>query len=342
MGLFEHWWEDTLQDWERQGFPKGVDVVDYFNHDIRPLTGGFNQTEAIVGQKIVVEETDDTIVTINGWGAKLRHWKHKAGTPEHIGFDLTDEDIWREKYRPHLLDLDTRRITDIETAKANYRKHMSGDKWCCYTNLLVVEMMRASMGDITMLESAYLNPKWIHDFCDVVTNMLVTHYEYVFSEVGVPDGMFFYEDMGYTYGAIMSPDLQRELIFPYHKRLVDFVHSYNIPIILHSCGKIRPFLRSIHESGVDCLQVLEAKAGQHVAEMAAAVDNRMAFMGNLNILAFETNDPPQLDKEIIPKLDAARENRIPYVFHSDHSIPKTVTPKTYEYALELFHKHGHY
>ena len=96
------------------------------------------------------------------------------------------------------------------------------------------------------------------------------------------------------------------------------------------------------ESGVDCLQVLEAKAGQHVAEFASAVDNKMAFMGNLNIVAYETNDRDVLESEILPKLEAVRTNRIPYVFHSDHSIPRSVKTETYEYSLELFRKHGHY
>ena len=145
MGLYEHWWEDTQGAWESEGFPKGVDFVDYFNFDIRPITGCFNQTAAILDQWGVVEETDETIVSVNGWGAKLRHWKHKSGTPEHIGFELTNDEIWREKYRPHLLELDTRRFGDLETVKADFERYMASDKWCCYNNILITEIMRASL-----------------------------------------------------------------------------------------------------------------------------------------------------------------------------------------------------
>jgi len=342
MGVFEHWWDDTLSAWEAGGYPCVTDPTEHFNFDIRPIPSLFNQTQAIVGQKIVVEETDETIVTINGWGAKLRHWKHKSGTPEHLEFELANEEIWQEKYRPHLMDLDTRRLGNLDQARANYNRYMASDKWCCYMNVLVTEIMRASMGDVVMLESMYLKPAWIHDFSDVVTDMLIRHYEYLFENIGVPDGMFLYEDMGYTYGPMMSPELQREFIFPYHKRMFDFIHGYDIPVIMHSCGKIRPFLESILESGVDCLQVLEAKAGQHVAEMAGAVDNKMAFMGNMNIVAYETNDRDELAREILPKLEEVKKNRIPYVFHSDHSIPKSVKPETYEYSLDLFWKNCYY
>jgi uroporphyrinogen decarboxylase len=342
MGIYEHFWDDTQNEWEKQGLPKGVDIIEYFDYDIKPVPGGDLNTQAIVREPIIVEETEHTIVKINGWGAKLRYWKHKSGTPEHIAFDLTDEKIWREKYRPHLLDLNPRRLGDIDRLRRNYAKCMATGKFVVYTNVMIFEIMRASMGDIIMLESMYLNPAWIHDFCDVITNMQIMHWDYLFSEVGLPDGMFLYEDMGYTYAPFISPQLQREMIAPYHKRTADFIHSHGIPFIMHSCGKIEPFLQAIVDSGVDCLQVLEAKAGQHVVDMAKSVDSKIAFMGNLNIVAFETNNRCELDNEIIPKLEAINENKIPYVFHSDHSIPKTVKLETYKYALDLFTKHGKY
>jgi uroporphyrinogen decarboxylase len=342
MGLFEHYWDDTQREWENQGLPKETDFVDFFDYDIKPIAKSWFQTSPFYNELRTIEETDETYVYVDGWGATKREWRHKAGTPEHIRFDLTSEQIWREKYREPLLYLDKNRFGNLDELKQNFRMSMNTDRFVVYTNIMVFEIMRVSMGDVEMLESMYLNPRWIHDFCDVVTNMIIRHYDYMFREVGIPDGMFIYEDMGYTYGPFCSPEMQREMVFPYHKRFVDFVHDYKIPFIMHSCGKIRPFLKSIVDAGVDCLQVLEAKAGQDVREMADATDNKIAFMGNLNIIAFETNNRKELEKEIIPKLNDINLKRIPYVFHSDHSIPKTVKLKTYKYALELFKKHGKY
>jgi uroporphyrinogen decarboxylase len=342
MGLFEHYWDDTLAEWVRQGFPQDSNPVEFFDYDIVPVEGSWFNSAALVGEYKVIDQTDETFVYLNEWGATMREWKGKSGTPEHIAFDMTTEEKWKNVYREHLLDFNISRFGDLDALKRSYKTSMKSGRFVIYTNLFVFEIMRRSMGDVAMLEAMYLNPAWIHDFCDVVTNMMITHYDYLFREVGVPDGMFIYEDMGYTYGPFCSPELQSDLILPYHKRFIDFVHSYKIPFIMHSCGKIRPFLQSIVESGVDCLQVLEAKAGQDVREMAKATGNKIAFMGNLNILAFETNNSKELEKEIIPKLSDIRKNRIPYVFHSDHSIPKTVNLGTYKYAIELFHKHGSY
>jgi len=342
MGLYEHYWSTTQKKWESQGLPKDVNLGEYFNYDIVSVDGAWFNTQSIVNQNILVEEDDERIVTINGWGAKLRNWKHKDGTPEHLDFELRDDTIWREKYRENLLDVNTDRFIDLDQFQKNFDDEKETGKFVVYGNLLIFEIMRQSMGDVIMLQSMITDPKWIHDFCDVVMNMIIMHYQYLFENIGVPDGMFFYEDMGYTQAPFVSAEMQREFVFPYHKRLFQFIHEYDIPVIMHSCGKIRSFLPAIYESGVDCLQVLEAKAGQHVVEFAEAVDNQMAFMGNLDIRAFESNDHKTLEAEVIPKLSAIKQKKIPYVFHSDHSIPETVHLDTYRYALELLKEYGRY
>ncbi|MDD5673607.1 MAG: uroporphyrinogen decarboxylase family protein [Chitinivibrionales bacterium] len=344
MGLFEHYWEDTLAEWEKQGYPKGVEATDYFNYDVYWLPAWFD-TGPIVGlnvTNIIVEEAAETKVTLNGWGTKLRYWKHKSGTPEHISFDMSSREVWEKKYREPLLALNPARFGDIEELKKKFNTRMAEGRFCVYPHAFIFEVMRLAMGDVTLLESMYLDPDWITDFCSVVTDFMILHIDYLFKNVGVPDGYWIYEDMGFTKAPFISPELYRSMIFPHHKKFADFIHSYNIPLIMHSCGKIRPFLPDIAAAGIDCLQVLEAKAGQHVAEFAETVGNKMAFMGNLDIRAFESNDRAKLEAEIVPKLKAVKENKIPYVFHSDHSIPRTVTLDMYRYALDIYKKHCAY
>jgi uroporphyrinogen decarboxylase len=196
--------------------------------------------------------------------------------------------------------------------------------------------MRKALGDIVMLEAMCQNPGWIHDFCQVVTDNILMHMGYILDNIGRPDGIWIYEDMGYRQAPFVSPGLYREMIFPYHKKTAEFIHSYNLPFILHSCGRIRPLLPDIMDAGIDCLQALEVKAGQDVLEMAEAAENRISFMGNIDIRAFESNSKDTIHNEIVPKLKAVRKRRIPFIFHSDHSIPSSVSLQSYTYALECF------
>lgn len=342
MGLYESFWPDLRPAWELQGLPDTGTMADAFDLDIHGINDEWTSTDAFVGGKRVVEEDDTTYVEENGWGARMRYWKGKSGTPEHVSFALTSEQRWRRDYRERFMALDARRLGDVGQLREKYRRLTAAGRFRVYEVLFVVEIMRRAMGDIGMLEAMCLNPAWIRDFCTVLTDNIILHLEYELKEVGLPDGVWFYDDLAYSKLPFMSPVMYRELVLPNHRRFVEFCHSHGLPVILHTCGNIQPLFPDILDSGIDCLQPLEAKTGQNVVTMAKSAPRRIAYVGNLDVRAFETNDPAQVEAEVLPKLRSIREERIPYVFQSDHSIPGSVTLTTYRYALELFRRHGHY
>jgi len=65
----------------------------------------------------IVQETDEWRVVRNGAGAVLKWWKNKSGTPEHIDFTMTSRAVWERDYRPHLLEVDRKRI-DVDATRA--------------------------------------------------------------------------------------------------------------------------------------------------------------------------------------------------------------------------------
>jgi uroporphyrinogen decarboxylase len=79
-----------------------------------------------------------------------------------------------------------------------------------------------------------------------------------------------------------------------------------------------------------------------VVEIAKTYGTQLAYMGNINVVALNTNDRSKVEAEIVPKLTKLKEMRIPYIFHSDHSLPPTISMDTYEYALQLFREYGRY
>jgi uroporphyrinogen decarboxylase len=345
MGLFEWFWQDTQAEWERQGLPPGADLVERFGHDVREIKGSMFRVTGRPVDDMVVDEDEETVVKRNGWGALHREWKAKPGVPEHIGFEMTSRAVWDREFRDRLLSLDRDRFPDWDGLKAAYQAAMAGDRFAVYQQMLVVEIMRRAMGDVVFLEAMALDPDWIRDFVKVMTEAILLHLDYMIREVGRPDGVWTYDDMGYTKAPFFSPAMYRELIFPCHKAVAGFCHDHGLPFILHACGLIRPFLPDLLRAGVDVLHPLEAKSGQHVAEFSEAVralGGEMAFAGNMDIRAFESNDPAALEAEILPKLAAIRKKRIPYVFMSDHSIPKTVRLQTYERAISLWKESGVY
>jgi uroporphyrinogen decarboxylase len=109
-----------------------------------------------------------------------------------------------------------------------------------------------------------------------------------------------------------------------------------MPVILHSCGDIRKMIPMIVEAGFDCLQPMEAKAGINVVELAKEWKDKISFMGNMNVMIYETNDKAKVREEVETKVKALKQLKAAYFFHSDHSISPNVKYETYKYALEVF------
>jgi len=347
MGITEDFWPETVEyHWPEQGIGRDIDPIEHFDLDIVDLMaywqGGRFKDEAFVDSCRVLTQDEETVTFTNGWGTTLRTWKRKNGAPEHIAFDMTTPEIWRRKYREPLLHLDTSRFDDIEGLKARYGKYTGAGYFTMYNSCFVFERMRASMGDVRMLEACLLEPEWVHDFCSVYADFTIRHVEYVFREVGVPDGYTIYDDMAYAKSSFISPEAYRELIVPYLRRFTDFLHGYGVYVIMHCCGNFEPQMENILDAGVDCIQPIEAKAGMKLADLGKRFGDRIAFMGNIDIRALETNNRAAVEAEIAPKLRMVRERRIPYIFHTDHSVSPGVSVSTYEYALELFRQHCRY
>jgi len=341
MGIYEHFWGETIPAWREQGFPEDADPAAFFDYDLRSADGSWFNTNLVVDfEEEVIEETDKWRVRKDGRLATLKFWKNKSGTPEHIAFEITSPEKWRP-YREQLLTLDTRRM-DISALREGLQQARAADKFSVYSNLFIFEIMRATLGDLCMLESLLLEPEWIRDFCSVYTRHYIIHYDHMFSEAGKPDGMFIYEDMGFRNGLFCSPATLADLIVPFYKELVGFFHDHGLPVILHTCGDVRQAVPLIIEAGFDCLQPMEAKAGNNVIEFAQQYGNAISYMGNIDVTVLNKNDPQLTREEVEHKVRAMRELRIPYIFHSDHSVPPDITFQTYKCAVDLFRENWRY
>jgi len=345
VALHEGIWGDTLRKWVAQGFPADAegnpaDAADHFGFDMVGV-GGWFDILPLRGHSEVLQETDEWKVVRNGAGAALKWWKNKSGTPEHVDFTMTSRKVWDEKYRPHLLELDRQRL-DVQGARDALARRRGQNKWAHYGHLFIWENMRQSMGDVCMYESLLLDPEWIHDYNRVHTDFFKTHFRVLIEEAGRPDGMWIYEDLGYRNGLFCSPQVLEDLVFPYYKELVDFFHSYDLPVVLHSCGGVREALPLIVQAGFDGLHPMERKAGCDPVEFARRTDNRLVLIGGLDARVLESHDRARIRREVASLIETMKAEGVRYVFASDHSISTNVDYSDYAYALEVYREHMAY
>ena len=95
------------------------------------------------------------------------------------------------------------------------------------------------------------------------------------------------DDSAHRGGAMISPQMWRELVLPYHQRVV---RELPVPVIWHTDGRIDKLLPFAVEAGFAGMHGLETLAGNKLDEIKRDYGDKLILMGNVDInLFFEPN-----------------------------------------------------
>jgi len=333
LPYFDSPWDDTKKKYVAEGhLREDEDLVSHFDMSVR-YGGGFSHVADLDFETVTLEEDDETILTLDGNGAKLRRWKDRSGTPEHVGFMVTERKGWEGKIKPHLTQVDRRRI-GFEGYRDAKHKTAEENRAFCWSGVAPFEQMHPVCGHEHMLVGMALDPDWVKDMVMTFADFTLMHMEVLFEEEGLPDAFYFYEDMGFKEKPFMSPAMYRDIMLPGHKKLFDYAHSRGRKVMVHSCGFVEPFVPGLIEAGMDCLQAMEVKAGMDMPRIADAFGDRISFCGNIDIRIIASNDRQAIDEELNRKIIPVLEMGSGYILHSDHSIPPDVEHDTLKWFLE--------
>jgi uroporphyrinogen decarboxylase len=331
IGLFEHFWGDTHRAWSEEGhIPEGESFTDHFGFDL-DLCWPFSMIADLDYEPEVLEEAEETKVVRNGNFATFRVHKLHDTTPEHLGFEVCDRQAWLDLIKPRLTP-DRRRINFAAYRELKERARQAG-RFFAWSGVNVFEIIKDVTGHINMLEGMITDPEWVKDMADTYAALTIELQETLFAEEGYPDGIWYYEDMGFKQRPFMSPRMYKQLIQPAHKHTIQFAKSHKLPVIMHSCGYVEPLLPGMIEAGIDCLQVIEVKAGMDLLKLYRDWGDCLSFMGGIDVRVLYTNDRARIDEELEAKIPTVMKH-FGYVLHSDHSIPNTVYYDTYRYFIE--------
>ena len=125
------------------------------------------------------------------------------------------------------------------------------------------------------------DPDLARDTVDTVGTLLLNVVE-TLASIGGVGAIFFGEDMGFKTATMLSPAAMRELIFPWHRRIVAAAHAQGKPILLHSCGNLRGIMDDILATGWDARHSYE-DAIQPITEAKALYGHRIAVLGGIDM-----------------------------------------------------------
>ena len=328
-------WTGTVRRWQNEGLPKDVSWVDYFGFDHQIRVGTDNSPRFA---KKVLEENDRYKIVTTQWGTTQKVFRELDSTPENLNYYFDSSDRWEEAKKAMLTFHEDRIPWDY--LKNNYPRWKAEGRFLQLTVWFGFDVAHSHMiGTENFLVGMLEEPEWVTDVFDTYLKTSLDLCQRILDAGYEFDGVFWYDDMGYKGTPFFSPQTYRELLQPYHKKVVDWAHERGMVTELHSCGFIEPLLPDVVQTGVEMLNPLEIKAGMDPQRLKSTYGDKLAFHGGINAQLWDNIDRVKAEMErIIPLMKEGGG----YVFASDHSIPNSVSFENMKEIAALAHKLGKY
>ena len=144
----------------------------------------------------------------------------------------------------------------------------------------------------------------------------------------------FGDDLGYKSNTMLSTDDVKQLILPRYKPIVDLVHSYNKPFLLHSCGKIFDVMEDLIEKvGIDAKHSNEDQITPFPVWVEKYGD-RIGNFGGADVDMVCHCSKQEL-KEYILDVIAKSKGHGGFAFGTGNSIPSYVPTEGYLNMIEI-------
>ena len=165
------------------------------------------------------------------------------------------------------------------------------------------------------------------DIFDAVGGRLVRYYEICapYESVGA---VISNDDWGFKTGTMLSPAQMRQYVIPWHKRIVEVIHTAGKPSILHSCGKLDEVMDDvIDDIGYDAKHSFEDVI-LPVEEAYERWGDRIAILGGID-MDFMCRSRPEQIRERCEAMLGRTEKRGGYALGTGNSVPEYVPYENY-------------
>jgi uroporphyrinogen decarboxylase len=110
-------------------------------------------------------------------------------------------------------------------------------------------------------------------------------------------GIWINDDMGHKTGTLVHPKIYKKYLFPYYREIRELTSSKDIPLLLHSDGRITEILPDLVEIGFNAIHPIDP-SGMDLEEARQIVGNDVCLIGNLSLsYPLGTGSPEQVSQE---------------------------------------------
>lgn len=152
------------------------------------------------------------------------------------------------------------------------------------------------------------------------------------------------DDLGMQDRPQISPEVYREVIKPYHKKIFGFIHEQaDVKILLHCCGSIFPLIGDLIEAGVDILNPVQTRAkDMDPAKLKEAFGDRLVFWGGIDeqyVLPRGSREEIEAEVERLVRIMGKGGG---YILGPGHNIQADTPPASIAAMFEAVKKYRNY
>jgi uroporphyrinogen decarboxylase len=202
-----------------------------------------------------------------------------------------------------------------------------GMKMVVYSPGGVLENVISLIGFDNLCIMLYEEPELVETIFNEVGKRLLNYYENSVPEPNV-GALIVNDDWGFNSQTMLSPEHMRKYVFPWHKRIVETIHNYNKPAILHSCGQ----LDAVFDDIIDLLK-FDAKHSYEdkilpVEDAYEKYGSKIAILGGIDVDFVCRSTPIEIKQRSLKILEKTA-SRGGYALGTGNSVPYYVPKENY-------------
>lgn len=191
----------------------------------------------------------------------------------------------------------------------------------------VLENVISLMGYENLCVLLYDDPALVEAVFEKVGSTLADYYA-IGAQYGTVGIIMSNDDWGFNTQTMLSPEMMRKYVFPWHRKIVKAAHDNGKPAVLHSCG----FMSEIMEDIIEDMKY----DGKHsyednivpVEEAYRRWGRRIAILGGMDVDFLVRSDEETIRRRALGMLELSRSQG-GYALGSGNSIPEYIPNEKY-------------
>ncbi|MCU0644914.1 MAG: nucleoside 2-deoxyribosyltransferase [bacterium] len=183
------------------------------------------------------------------------------------------------------------------------------------------------------------NPELVERLFNKIGSIVLNLFENIvtFDHIGA---IFYSDDIAINSGLFVSPQVYRDYLFPWMKKIGNLCQQQDIPFIYHTDGNIWDVLDDLKTCGVNALQPIEPLA-MDIVELKNKRGQDFCLVGNVDVDLLARGSRKQIEDEVKRLLEFVAPGG-GYCLGSGNTVPEYVPYENYLAMIETAHRFSEY